>query len=140
MKEEMTDLIKYRPVVLELRELLGKKYSVSNSPCRWINIYRKGFWDSTKVAEVYPIDEGGYGNIIVSDPKLYDLFKKYGELKGYPSIERDFKNDEDDATYHVEPIYIKEGVAIKDSRKILKIRYAKGELNSKEYTERMSRL
>ena len=30
--------------------------------------------------------------------------------------------------------------SIRDAKKILKIRYAKGEINSKEYTERMSRL
>lgn len=139
MKEEVTDLVKYIPVVLELRKLLGKKYSVSDSECRWITICRNSFFDGSLVAKVYPIDEDGYGDIEVHDSKLYDFFKGYAKLKGYPTIKRNFKTD-DDESFYVEPEYIEVGSMIKDSEKILKLRLAKGEISSEEFSERMSRL
>lgn len=139
MDEEMSDLIKYKSVVLELKKLLGKKYFVSSSEYRWIDIYKKSILGDKKVASIYPIDKDGYGTIKVSNSELYGFFKRYGELKGYPTIERDFKIDGDEV-YYVEPEYIEIGKGIKDDEKILRLRFAKGEISIEEYTERMARL
>jgi len=48
--------------------------------------------------------------------------------------------DEDEVSYYVEHEYVEQGIRVKDAKKILKIRFAKGEIDSYEYTERMSRL
>jgi len=96
MKEEVSDLIKYNDVVIEIREMVGKKYMTSNSKHRWITIYKRTllnfFSNPISVAKIYPIDkdDNEEGEIEVSDPKLYDIFKKYGEEKGYPVIKRNF--------------------------------------------------
>ena len=138
MKEELSDLIKYRPVVLQLRNAFGKKYLVSDSEFRWITIQHNRWCDSRLVAKIYPVDEEGYGVIEVYDPAFYECFKKYGKLNKYPTIERHFKNGDDG--YYVEQKFVEFGAVIKDSEKILKLRLSKGEISSEEYTERMSRL
>ena len=138
MKEELSDLIKYRPVVLELRKAFGKKYLVSDSEFRWITIQHNRLFDGSLVAKIYPIDEERYGVIEVYDAKFFEFFKNYGKKRKYPSITKCF-NDGDEG-YYVEPEFVEVGTVIKDSKKILKLRLSKGEINSEEYTERMSRL
>jgi uncharacterized membrane protein len=49
--------------------------------------------------------------------------------------------DEDEAEYYVEDTDIDpETLTVRDAKKILQIRLAKGEITSEDYTERMSRL
>ena len=47
---------------------------------------------------------------------------------------------DDEVSYYVEPEFVEKGLRVKDAKQILKIRFAKGEIDSFEYTERMSRL
>ena len=61
-------------------------------------------------------------------------FFMYTVSKPVPEDEKDFYLDTSDIA--VEP----KRLTVRDAKKILKIRFAKGEISSEEYTERMSRL
>ena len=103
MKEGLTDALKYNHVCWELQNLLddtfGKhNYWVSGSICRHISIHPWVFgflsFLREKRANVYAIDEEGYGEITVYDKKLYSILKEYGEKNKYPKLIIGFKKGE----------------------------------------------